>query len=130
MGVLAFGTDGEEALFKAFKQQLQFAAHLRCFCHTKQDITRKLITDMGFPDDIVSETLADVFGKREDPTFFEGLVDCNSEDEFNCKLHMLEERWEGFEALRSKVPDAYIDLFSWFKRYHAEEIKSTMLHPI
>ena len=130
MGVLAFGTDGEEALVKAFKQQLQFAVHLRCFRHMRQDIRRKLITDMGFPDDIFSEILADVFGKREGPTFFEGLVDCNSEDEFNNKLDMLEERWDGFEALRSKVPDAYIDFFTWFKRYHAEEIKSTMLRPI
>ena len=96
----------------------------------KQDIKRKLTTDMGFPNDIVCEILADVFGNREGPTFSEGLVDCNSEDEFNSKLDMLEERWEGFEALRSKVPDVHIDFFTWFKRYHAEEIKSTMLRPI
>ena len=70
VGVLAFGTDGEEALVKAFKQQLQFAVHLRCFRHMKQDIKRKLTSDMGFPSDVVRELLADIFGNKEGPTFF------------------------------------------------------------
>ena len=89
--VLAFGTNGEEALVKAFKQQLQLAVHLRCFCHMRQDIQRKMTTDMGFPNDIISELLADIFGNKDGPTFYEGLVDCNSEDEFDSKLIMLQE---------------------------------------
>ena len=130
VGVLAFGTDGEEALAKAFKQQLQFAVHLRCFRHMKQDIQRKMTTDMGFPNDIVSEVLADIFGNKDGPAFYEGLVDCNSEDEFDSKLIMLEGRWGGFENLRCKIPDSQIAFYTWFKKYHAEEIKSTMLRPV
>ena len=41
----------------------------------RQDIKRKLVTDMGFPDNIVSEILADIFGNKDGLTFFEGLVD-------------------------------------------------------
>ena len=103
MGILAFGTDGEEALVKAFKQQLQFAVHLRCFRHMRQDIKQKLTADMGFPADIASEVLADIFGNKEGPTFFEGLVDCNSEDEYDSKLSMLEEKLEGYESLRCRL---------------------------
>ena len=116
VGVLAFGTDGEEALVKAFKQQLQFAVHLRCFRHMRQDIQRKMTTDIGFPNDIISEVIADIFGNKDGPTFYEGLVDCNSEDEFNSKLIMLQERWGGFESLRCKIPDNQIDFRNWFMK--------------
>ena len=126
--ILAFGTDGEEALVKAFTQQFKFAIHLRCFRHMKQDVRRKLNTDMGFPTDIIAEFLADIFGSREGPTFFEGLVDSRSEKEFDSKLSLLQEKWESFEKLRQKKSDGQIAFFTWFKKYHAEEIKSTMLH--
>ena len=43
---------------------------------------------------------------------------------------MLEERWEEYEYLRCKLSDGQINFFSWFKKYHAEEVKSTMLCPI
>ena len=62
--------------------------------------------------------------------FFEGLVDCSLEGDFDSKLSMLKERWEGFESMRCKISDEGIDFFSWFKKYHVEEIKSTMLRPI
>ena len=63
--MLAFGTDGEEAVVKAFKQQFSFAIHLRCFRHMKQDIQRKLSVNMGFPADAVSEITAHIFGQKD-----------------------------------------------------------------
>lgn len=83
--ILAFGTDGEEAVVKAFKQQLTHAIHLRCFCHMKQDIQKKLCED-GFPGDAVSEIIAHIFGVKQGPTLHEGLVDAHSEAEFMSKL--------------------------------------------
>ena len=71
-----------------------------------------------------------VFGNKEGPTFFEGLVDCSSEQDFDSKLSMLEERWDGFECLRDRVTNDGIDFFSWFNKYHAEDVKSAMLRPI
>ena len=56
-GILAFGTDGEAALVKALIQQFCFAVHLKCFHHMRQDIERKLTTDMFFPKDAVSHIL-------------------------------------------------------------------------
>lgn len=90
--ILAFGTDGEEAVVMAFKQQFPFAIHLRCFCHLKQDIQRKL-SNMGFHSDTVTKILAHIFGQKNGPTFFEGLVDTNFKDEFDSKLQSLEKIW-------------------------------------
>ena len=35
---------------------------------------------------VACEVLADIFGNKEGPTFFQELVDCKSEDEFDSKL--------------------------------------------
>lgn len=91
--ILAFCTDGEEAVVKAFNQQFPFAVHLRCFRHMKQDIQRKLNIDMGFSTDSVSAIIASIFGQKDGPTFFEGLVDANSEVEFDSQLKFLEKKW-------------------------------------
>ena len=127
--ILAFGTDGEEALVKAFKQQLPFAVHLRCFHHMKQDIHRKLSVDMGYPNSTVSEIIAHIFGRKEGPIFLEGLVDSCSEAEYDTKLCSLRETWDKLEGLRTKKCEK-ITFFLWFKIYHAEEIKSTMLRSV
>ena len=36
--------------------------------------------------------LNEIFGKQEDEVKYEGLVDCNDEDEFTSKLEALENR--------------------------------------
>ena len=41
--IIAFGTDGEEELFEAFQTQLPNTLHLRCFCHFRSNIKRKLL---------------------------------------------------------------------------------------
>ena len=103
--VLVFGTDGEEALVKAFKQQWNRAIHLLCFRHMKQDIKRKLNCDMGFPETAVSKIVYQLFGEKSGPTFHEGLVDSRSESEFDSKLRLLEKEWESLECLRTKKSD-------------------------
>ena len=77
--VLAFGTDGEEALVLAFKKQLKFAIHLRCFRHMKQNILRKLTVDMGLSQSEACDIILHIFGGKSGPTFFEGLVDAENE---------------------------------------------------
>ena len=131
--ILAFGTDGELALVKAFKQQFCFAfkqqfcfaVHLRCFRHMSQDIQRKA-NDMGFPADATTELLSHVSGTKSGPTFFEGMIDCNSESEFEAKLLLVEAKWRHYEQSRS-MRGGQLAFFDWFKRYHAEEIKCSML---
>ena len=67
----------------------------------RQDIQRKA-NDMGFPADVTTELLSHVFGTKSDPTFFEGLVDCNSESEFEVRLLLVEAKWRHYEQSRSK----------------------------
>ena len=112
----SFGKDGEEAVVKAFKQQFSFAVHLRCFRHMRQDIQRKLSVDMGFPADAVSTILAHIFGEKDGSTFFEGLVDANSEGEFDEQLSSLKMKWEELEDLRAKKS---VTFHTWLKKYHA-----------
>ena len=87
--ILAFGTDGEEALAVAFKKQLKYAIHLRCFCHMKQNITQRL-REMGIPQAQASEIMLQIFGGKSGPTFFEGLVDVENDDIFDERLSQLQ----------------------------------------
>ena len=93
----------------------------------KQDIERKLTTDMCFSKDAVSQILLHVFGTKNGPTFYEGLVDCDSADEFDFKLQEFEEDWKQLEISHPASP---LNFFSWFQKYHAEEFKSCMLKPV
>lgn len=97
--ILAYGTDGEAALVNPFKQQFCFAIHLRCFRHMRQDIQRKL-NEMGFSANVVAEILSHIFCVKSGPTFFEGLVDCQSESEFEDKLELVETKWNQYETSR------------------------------
>ena len=60
----------------------------------------------------------------------EGLVDTNSEHEFDSKLHSLAATWANFEKLRAKKSKSMITFYDWFCKYYAEEIKSTMLRSV
>lgn len=85
---------------------------------------------MGFPLDTVSTILAHILGHKIGRSFFEGLVDTNSEHEFDSKLHSLAAIWAYFEKLRAKESKIVIAFYDWFCKYHAEEIKSTMLRSV
>ena len=73
--LLAFSTDGEDPLLSAFRKQFKFAIILHCFRHLRQNIRRKLVSDMGAK-----------FG----PTPFEGFVD---ECQFGAKLAIFKNPW-------------------------------------
>ena len=76
--LLAFGTDGEEALQSAFNKRFKFAIQLRCFRHVRQNIRRKLTSDMGVEESKAAEILSHIFGKKSGANFYEGLVDAES----------------------------------------------------
>ncbi len=82
--LLAFGTDGEESLQLAFRKQFKFAVILRCFRHLRQNIKRKLVSDMGVTEDDSQEILSHIFGVRSGPTLFEGLQLMKANSRPNC----------------------------------------------
>ena len=61
--VLAFGTDGEEPLFKAMERNMYHAIHLRCFGHFRENCKERLRL---LPREVQKEFLDDVFGRRID----------------------------------------------------------------
>ena len=77
--VVAFGTDGEEALADAFSHS---AVRLTCFIHKRRNIETKL-KDIGLATDCQQQILDDLFRKCRGETMFEGLVDSSDVDTFN-----------------------------------------------
>ena len=69
--IMAFGTDGEEALIEAMKNVMSYAIHLRCFGHFRDNCKAKL-KQSNVPDSVQLEFLNDIFGKRYDETFEKG----------------------------------------------------------
>lgn len=57
--LLAFGTDGEDALIQALSRSFYHALHLRCFGHFKDNCKEQL---KSVPQEVQAEFLADVFG--------------------------------------------------------------------
>lgn len=70
--ILAFGTDGEEELFRAMKYCFPKAIHLRCFSHFK-DNCREQLRSSNIPEVEQKELLYDVFGQRTGDVWEEGI---------------------------------------------------------
>ena len=109
-GILACGTDGETALIKGFQRNFRFAVFLRCFIHFKENIKREL-SSRGFPAEVKKLFMDEIFGKLDGSCKFYGLVDRESEAEFDDKLQNLQGAWEERES-RS---DGKQSFFEWFK---------------
>ena len=124
-GLRAFGTDGEKSLVDAFAHEFRYAIHLTCFIHFRQNIKRKL-HELQYPESTSKEILDDVFGCKQGSTFSEGLVDSNSDEEFNEKLSLLEERWKQLEVAHNIESGIY----DWFLQYKASVMKTTMIKSI
>lgn len=84
----AFGTDGESELIKAFSVTFPHAVHLRCTNHMRQNIKDKL-RSLGISQTVMSEFIADIFGKQTGNHFETGLIDCNSKSSFKSVLSKL-----------------------------------------
>ena len=68
--VLAFGTDGKEALAQALQRNFYHALHLRCFTHFKDNCKEQLKL---IPHGVQAEFLADVFGGIKNKIKEEGM---------------------------------------------------------
>lgn len=64
-GILAYGTDGEEELFKALAFSFPHALHLRC-CIPFREHCKEKLRSSNIPEQVQKEYLADIFGRRVD----------------------------------------------------------------
>jgi hypothetical protein len=125
--ILAFGTDGEVELYKAFAAQFPNAIHLRCFRHYRANIKTKL-NELDISSDKVDCFLEDIFGKSNEGIHNEGLVDCLDEDDFMGRLNALESIWNEREL--SCISGAKPTFYTWFKSYKSQEIIDSMLRSV
>ena len=126
VGIRAFGTDSEKPLIEAFLHEFKFAVHLTCFNHVRRNIKDKL-HDMKLPDDVQTEILNDIFGRKVGSTQLTGLVDSVNQYSFEEKLSTLISKWK----LNDMSDDGPVSLFcSWFRTNKEEVIRDTMLLPV
>ena len=125
--VLAFGTDGECELIKAFTNNFPNAIHLRCFRHFKTNLSSKL-KDLAVPSSITDEFLLKVFGKTEDSIHIEGIVDAKDMEVFKGKLEALQKKLDDRE--RKINPGRKPVFFNWLVSNKADEMAANMLRSV
>lgn len=118
-----FGTDGEEALYKAFKSAFPEAVHLLCSLHMKRNIKAKLC-ELGSGEQLQQMVVDDIFGKQVSSHEVEGLIDCENEKEYEKVLKVLSKKWESKDSHDGGLMHAFT---RWFYRYKSILIKTTML---
>ena len=84
--------DGE-ALQSAFNKQFKFAIQMKCFRHVRQNIRRKLTSNMGVEESKAAEILSHIFSKKSGANFNEGLIDAESESASEQKLSSFSLIW-------------------------------------
>ena len=57
--------------------------------------TKQQFRDRHFPEAAIKSVL-DVFSVQQDEVFAEGLVNCNSDNDFSDELQVLEKRWSKY----------------------------------
>lgn len=93
--VLFFGADGEQALINAAAKNFEYATGLRCFLHAIDNIKR-YPRGIGLQA-IEKDVIADIFGKREGPSYQMGLADSTDDEDFDMKLESCIDKWETLE---------------------------------
>ncbi|CAB4017313.1 Mitogen-activated kinase kinase kinase A [Paramuricea clavata] len=95
--VLAYGTDGEEELYRALKYNFPHAVHLRCQMHFRENCKTQLMQS-NIPKAQQKEILADIFGRKVGDTWENGLVDAKDEDDLRTKLSHCKDVWNRKES--------------------------------
>ena len=67
--------------------------------------------------------MAEIFGKQQGTTLYQGLVNCNSEDEFDEKLVGLKEKWDARETRCSPSSNKNgLSFYQWFRKEKVNKI--------
>lgn len=130
-GLCAFGADGEAALTDAFCHEFPEATRLTCFNHVRRNIKDEM-HKLAIPEELQSEVLNDIFGKRVGSTLLTGLVDSQSVTAFENKLAHLMKKWLFYDHDEEEEGNlgSFTQFCSWFGIYKKEIIRDTMLLPV
>jgi hypothetical protein len=97
--IISVGTDGEKALINALQDCLAKASErsLRCFRHFRQNV-EDMLSRAGIKGASATQYVWEIFGKAAtDGSYETGLLDSDSEDEFDAMLASLKPVWESRE---------------------------------
>ncbi|XP_057300659.1 uncharacterized protein LOC130635160 [Hydractinia symbiolongicarpus] len=108
----SFGTDEETNIHRAFTITFQKADHLLCSIHVKDNIVKQA-KKLGMKE---NEVLWDIFGKISGETKIKGLVDCETEEEFEEMYEKISEKWK----VKPNGPK-FIEYFENFKKNSMKE---------
>ena len=98
------------------KRNFRLALFLGCFSHFKDNL-RKELKKRGIPTGAIEDFIAEILGKQQEATLYQGLVDCNSEDEFDEKLVGLKEKWDVRETRCSRLSSKDgLSFYEWFRK--------------
>lgn len=123
----ALGTDGETAIANAFQERCSNMVHVMCSIHFHRNIKRKL-QELALPPFIISDIVADIFGRQTGTTKETGLIDSEDASEFRVRLQQCKKIWDGRELAHSlnRQPQFH----SWFLKYKADDMEKHLLLPV
>ena len=121
----SFGTDGELALYQAFKHSFPSAVHLLCSIHVRRNIKSK-IQEMGITESVQQIILGDIFGKQVGAQYIEGLIDAENDQEYENGLQSLIRKWK---ALDANEDGPVCSFTGWFVQYKNAAVKEGLLRP-
>ena len=113
-----FGTDAEVNNFQAFKACFPNADHLLCWIHSKDNVTRKLADlKLRFPKSYINE----IFGEKSGNVEVKGLLDSESQEEYESEWKRLKKIWLNREKGSNK-------LVSYLRKHKKEKWLESMFH--
>lgn len=118
-GIKTFGTDDEVNVYEALKSTFQSGNHLLCTIHVRDNLI-KLFNDKKI--DNISDYMRELFGLQIGETKIKGLIDSESEEEFEEKWLELTKIWE--QRKGGKIVLEYI------LKNKKEKMKKKMLLPV
>ena len=113
--VLFIGSHRQHSIENGLGPQMPIAQFLACKKHVEDNVKMKLAT-LGVPNKC--DVLIDIFGDSTS----RGLVDCETNGDFDSRLLQLKSFWESVSHGK--------EFYSYFVTHVAEEMKSKMLLPV
>lgn len=119
----AFGTDEDEAIIQGILQETRNdTINLLGTEHAMKNVQRKL-QQLSFPQRVASRITNEIFGRKD------GLIECETKDQYDERLTMLKERWSDLERMhtKNKPPSKFVE---YFTKHKENSLREKMLKPV
>ena len=120
--ILVIGSDRCQTYANGFAQICPVSRIVVSKKHAEDDVCRKLI-ELDINEKVRKEFLWDIFGNESTKEM--GLIDSESEDDFEIKLLSLMELWNQRECVSRDTTSP--EFYNYFKLYVAKDMKEKMI---